>query len=96
MAPIEVVVPPAVADAGNVEGTIASPAGEGLRFERDGLFHVFTIGKLSYRLGGVRPLFVTSLRVNVRAVYEGLSYYDSLDLYTAKARGKNRVVRAGV
>jgi len=75
----EAMAPPASAEAGT-EST-----GE-LRFERYGLFHVFTIGKLTYRLGGVRPLFVTSLRVNVRAVHEGLSYYDSLDLYAAKAR----------
>jgi DNA-binding GntR family transcriptional regulator len=57
-----------------------------LRFERDGLFHVFTIGAITYRLGGVRQLFVTCLRVNIRAKYEALSYYDSLDLYAAKAR----------
>jgi len=55
-------------------------------FERDGLFHVFTIGASRYRLGGVKPLFVTSLRVNVRATHDATSYYDSLDLYAAKAR----------
>jgi len=57
-----------------------------LRFERDGLFQIFTIGDITYRLGGVRQLFVTSLRVNVRASFGPLSYYDSLDLYAAKAR----------
>jgi len=91
-AAVEAIALPVSVDAGDAEGSIANPDGaassadDGLRFERDGLFHVFTIGKTSYRLGGVRPLFVTSLRVNVRAVYEGLSYYDSLDLYAAKAR----------
>jgi hypothetical protein len=55
-------------------------------FERDGLFHVFTIGQNVYRLGGVKSLFVTSLRVNVRATNGRRSYYDSLDLYTARAR----------
>jgi hypothetical protein len=77
------------------EGTAESPpagsefpagtAGE-LRCERDGLFHQFTIGSLSYRVGGVRQLFVTSLKVNIRATSNGSSYYDSLDLYAAKAR----------
>jgi len=84
-ATVEAATPPAGAEADST--TTESEAISGLRFERDGLFHVFTIGKTTYRLGGVRPLFVTSLRVNVRAVYEGLSYYDSLDLYAAKARG---------
>jgi hypothetical protein len=42
-------------------------------------------------VGGVRQLFVTSLKVNIRASYAGessggSSYYDSLDLYAAKAR----------
>lgn len=57
-----------------------------LQFERDGLFQVFTIGSTMYRLGGVKPLFVTSLRVNVRATSNGVSYYDSLDLYAARGR----------
>jgi hypothetical protein len=61
-------------------------AKEELRFERDGLFQVFSIGELSYRVGGVRQLFVTSLKVNIRASCDGSSYYDSLDLYAAKAR----------
>jgi hypothetical protein len=58
-----------------------------LRFERDGLFQIFRIGELTYRVGGVRQLFVTSLKVNIRASSDGSSYYDSLDLYAAKARG---------
>ena len=53
---------------------------------RDGLFEIFTLGALSYRVGGVKPLFVTSLRVNVRASSGPASYYDSLDLYVARAR----------
>jgi hypothetical protein len=66
-------------------------AGSELHFERDGLFHLFRIGEISYRVGGVRQLFVTSLKVNIRASYAGASsgggsYYDSLDLYAAKAR----------
>jgi len=61
-------------------------AGSELRFERDGLFHLFTVGEITYRVGGVRQLFVTSLKVNIRATSGGGSYYDSLDLYAAKAR----------
>lgn len=57
-----------------------------LTSERDGLFQVFTIGDTKYRLGGVKAMFVTSLRVNVRASQGGMSYYDSLDLYSARGR----------
>jgi hypothetical protein len=66
-----------------------------LEHRKDGLFEVFTIGDLEYRLGGVKPLFVTSLRVNIRVKAEQSSgeqssgekhYYDSLDLYLARSR----------
>ena len=58
----------------------------GLTCERDGLFLVFTIAGTTYRIGGVKPLFVTSLRVNIRASNGGTSYYDSIDLYAARGR----------
>jgi len=58
----------------------------GLTCERDGLFLVFKIAGTSYRIGGVKPLFVTSLRVNIRASNGGTSYYDSIDLYAARGR----------
>jgi energy-coupling factor transporter ATP-binding protein EcfA2 len=57
-----------------------------LAHRKDGLFDVFAIGELEYRLGGVKPLFVTSLRVNIRAGNGERSYYDGLDLYIARAR----------
>jgi len=75
----------AAATAGEEHGDSAATGNE-LRFERDGLFHLFTIGEITYRVGGVRQLFVTSLKVNIRASSGGSSYYDSLDLYAAKAR----------
>ena len=57
-----------------------------LEHRKDGLFELFTIGDLAYRLGGIKPLFVTSLRVTIRAAYGERSYYDSLDLYAARGR----------
>ena len=54
--------------------------------DREGMFLSFTLSPITYRLGGVKPLFVTSLRVNLRASEGDSSYYDSLDLYSAKAR----------
>ena len=65
---------------------IDSVPSDELTCERDGLFQVFTVGEISYRLGGVKSLFVTSLRVNVRASNGEASYYDSLDLYAARNR----------
>lgn len=59
---------------------------DSMQVHRDGLHQVFTLGGTTYRIGGVKPLFVTSLRVNLRVNFEGSSYYDSLDLYSAKAR----------
>ena len=73
-------------DTSSAAAAPVAAASEELRFERDGLFQVFTIGALEYRVGGVRQLFVTSLKVNIRASTGGSSYYDSLDLYAAKSR----------
>jgi DNA primase len=63
-----------------------TPDSNALACERDGLFLVFTIAGTTYRLGGVKPLFVTSLRVNIRASNGVVSYYDSIDLYAARGR----------
>jgi hypothetical protein len=57
-----------------------------LEYRKDGLFDLFTVGDLAYRIGGVKPLFVTSLRVNIRAGNGKTSYYDSIDLYSARNR----------
>jgi hypothetical protein len=73
---------PAAAD----EPTAAVAAPENLTCVKEGLFHVFTVGGTNYRLGGVKNLFVTSLRVNIRASNGSQSYYDGLDLYAARAR----------
>jgi hypothetical protein len=66
---------------------LASPLPEyTLEHRKDGLFDLFTIGDIEYRLGGIKPLFVTSLRVNIRARCGEKNYYDSLDLYLARGR----------
>ena len=57
-----------------------------LEHRKDGLFELFTIGDLEYRLGGVKPLFVSSLRVNMRVGNGSQNYYDGLDLYLARSR----------
>jgi energy-coupling factor transporter ATP-binding protein EcfA2 len=58
-----------------------------LEHRKEGLFDLFTVGDLEYRIGGVKPLFVTSLRVNIRVRSGPASYYDSIELYSARNRG---------
>lgn len=53
---------------------------------KEGLFRVFETGGTSYRTGGVKPIFVTSLRVNILAGNGKVSYYDSIDLYASRGR----------
>lgn len=50
------------------------------------LFRVFETGGTSYRIGGVKPIFVTSLRVNIRVGNGKVSYYDSIALYASRGR----------
>lgn len=57
-----------------------------LEHTKEGLFEIFTIGDITYRLGGVKALFVTSLRVNIKVRVGEKNYYDSLDLYLARSR----------
>jgi hypothetical protein len=47
---------------------------------------IFTTGGVSYRLLGLRELFVSSLRVNIRAESAEAKYIDNADLYSAKSR----------
>ncbi len=72
---------------GEAAGFMDETDGPELHVERDGLFHVFRVGAMTYRIGGVRQLFVTSLKVAIRASAGMMSYYDTVDLYAAKARG---------
>jgi hypothetical protein len=81
--------PPVGAEYAGPEGKTAPAnqySGEELTSERDGLFLVFHVAGTTYRLGGVKSLFVTSLRVNIRATNGETSYYDSIDLYASRGR----------
>lgn len=60
-----------------------SPA---LQVKRQGPQYLFISGSIRYRLLGVRPLFVSSLRVNIRAEHEGSTFLDNVDLYSARSR----------
>jgi len=48
--------------------------------------YVFSTGEISYRLLGVKELFVSNLRVNIRAEKGDMSFIDNSDLYSARSR----------
>jgi len=54
--------------------------------KKEGGVHDFDFGDVSYRLAGVKELFVQDLRVNIRAQCGEETYYDRLDLYSARSR----------
>jgi DNA primase catalytic core len=69
--------------------TIREPKLDGaatFQVTRAGPRYLFESPTLRYRLLGVRPSFVASLRVNVRAECAGLSFLDNVDLYSARSR----------
>ncbi|MBN2887707.1 MAG: toprim domain-containing protein, partial [Deltaproteobacteria bacterium] len=53
---------------------------------KEGQKYLFTIKGLCYRLLGVKPAFVSSLRVNIRAEFEERNFLDNVDLYSARSR----------
>jgi len=46
----------------------------------------FSFDRITYQLAGVKELFVQDLRVNIKAVMDGETFYDKLDLYSARSR----------
>ena len=68
------------------ETTHPKESGDGMRVSREGIKYFFTLGEIAYRLLGVGSLFISHLRVNIKAEYKGESFYDNLDLYSARSR----------
>ena len=62
--------------------------GRGKSFEvaREGIKDIFKTESINYEIVGAKELFVTNLRVNVKAVYGGESYYDNADLASGRSR----------
>jgi DNA primase len=56
------------------------------RLSVEGNRYLFGAQDVSYRVIGVKELFVSSLRVNIRAEYNGLRSIDNVDLYAARSR----------
>jgi DNA primase len=56
------------------------------RVVKEGGAYEFEFADLTYRLLGVKDVFVQDLRVNIRAQCGEDSFYDRLDLYSARSR----------
>jgi len=58
--------------------------------KKEGQKYLFTMAGVNYRLLGVKEMFVSSLRVNIRAEKEDSTdtskYLDNVDLYSARSR----------
>ncbi len=59
---------------------------ETFKVKKDNFKYVFTIGDLNYTVTGVKDIFVSNLRINVKAEYQGEWFPDNLDLYSARSR----------
>lgn len=63
---------------------------EDLCAKKEGQKYLFTIAGVSYRVLGVKEMFVSSLRVNIRAEKldeaDSSKYLDNVDLYSARSR----------
>jgi DNA primase len=76
--------------------TQESPTEEGILVTTERDRKVFTISGIRYRVAGSRELFVSSLRVNIRAESEGKRYIDNVDLYSARSRSAFASSMAGI
>jgi len=59
---------------------------EAFTAKKEGQKYLFTIVGVSYRVIGVKEMFVSSLRVNIRAEKKEAKYLDNVDLYSARSR----------
>ena len=77
-----------VSDLKDIEGD----ASHGLKVSKDGSSTIFTFTDVTYRVSGAKDVFVTSLRVNIKAILRQTQepgeekYFDNLDLYSARSR----------
>jgi DNA primase len=53
---------------------------------REGIKDIFKAEHITYEIVGAKELFVTNLRVNVKAICGGESYYDNADLASGRSR----------
>jgi 5S rRNA maturation endonuclease (ribonuclease M5) len=66
------------------------------RMAVEGNRYLFVSQDIRYRVIGVKDIFVSSLRVNVRAEYAGIKAIDNVDLYAARSRSAFAMSLAGL
>ena len=64
----------------------AEEAGLSFQARKEGPKYRFEINGVSYRLLGVKEMFVSTLRVNIRAEAGEAKFLDNVDLYSARSR----------
>ena len=62
--------------------------------KKEGLNYIFAINDISYNLSGVKGMFISNLKVNIKAEYENEKFPDNLDLYSYRSR-KQFSINAG-
>jgi DNA primase len=68
-------------------GTEKKPAlAKSLEVTREGIKDIFKAEPITYEIVGAKEIFITNLRVNVKAIYGGESYYDNADLASGRSR----------
>ena len=59
---------------------------EQLRVKKDGPAYWLSMGEISYRVIGVKEVFVMNLKVKVKAEHREERFYDTVDLYSSRGR----------
>ena len=59
----------------------------GFEARKEGVKHYFKASGINYRVLGVKEMFVSSLKLNIKADKEDAAYLDNVDLYSARSRG---------
>ena len=57
-----------------------------LDVRKEGNIYFFKINNITYRLAGLKDMFVSSLRLNIKTKYKNTSFYDTIDLYSHRGR----------
>ena len=58
----------------------------GVKVHRDGGIYLFTMAEIIYKVTGVNEIFVTDLKVNIKAEYQERKFPDKVDLYSSRSR----------
>jgi DNA primase len=64
--------------------------------DKQGAVYVFSMDELTYKVVGVKELFVQDLKVTIKAALGKESFYDRLDLYSARSRSSYSMNLSGL